>query len=422
MNTPFRLQAVALESANLASASSTQTMPLGGILIPATSASMAPLAASMFTPLATGIAPPVAADIMSGSSGSLSFFRNSLPYERIAAWTHGLAKTPTDRWMDVVDGAVRGPNHRWLHHHPLDFAKAWWKQNPHDGLRWADYVRHVFLDSITVKGIPLLPEVVHAKLVALGIPLNVLFEWTHLNIFDITVGSLSIIGGGTHLFLAITGCLPWHGTETFLLTFGLGALQIAGGIATHNPQLVVGGALDCAAGATSYWHHVHIPEPSLIDSLAPGLLGGLVSGSVITATRMILCWNTTTSTEKITMASESMGLGMLMGTLSAVSPWLSLPLSVTYAAGKFAFRIAQGTDAFWSENPLSSQLTPALCRASLQQAGGNEALESFESYLKRQTMLSQSDKFNAQLAAVPDWGAAPAGSEHVFGQRGKISW
>lgn len=422
MTTPLRLQAVGLDSANLASAFGNQALTLGGILIPATSASLAPVATSMFSPLAAGMTSPVAANIMSGASGSLSFFRDSPPYERIADWTHSLSKTPTDRWMDVVNGAVRGPNHRWLHHHPLDFAKAWLDQTPADGLRWDDYGRHCFLDSITIKGIPLLPEAVHTKLVELGIPPNVLFEWTHLNMFDVAVGSLSIFGGGTHLFLAITGCFPWQGTETFLLTFGLGTLQIAGGIATNNPLLVVGGALDCAAGGTSYWHHIHIPETSLIETLAPGLFGGLVGGSVITATRMIISWGTTTPKEKMIIASESMGLATLMGTLSAVSPWLSLPLAVTYTAGKLAFKFAQSTDAFWPENPLSSQLTPALCRASLQKAGGNDAVESFEAYLRRQTVLSQPDDFSAMLSAVPNWDTAPKGAEHVFGQRSTVTW
>lgn len=419
MNRSFQLSAAGIDTAQ---SQSGQILPLSGVIVPAASAAAAPFAAGLVAPVAASFAAPIGGSILSGTSGSLSFFRNTLPYNSIAQWTHSLSKTPTDRWMDVVDGAVRGPNHRWLHHHPVDFAKAWWEQSPSTSLRWNDYVRHGFLDSITVKGLPLLPEAVHAKLVALGIPPSVLFEWTHLNIFDVAVGSLSIIGGGTHLFLAITGCLPWQGTETFLLTFGLGALQIVGGIATHNPLLIAGGALDCAAGATSYWHHIHIPEPSLIETLAPGLLGGLLSGSVITATRMFLCWNSTTPVERAVMASETMGLSALMGTMAAVSPWLSLPLAVAYSAGKFAFRVAQGSDAFWADNPLSSDLTPALCRASLHEAGGQEAVELFEGYLKRQSMMELPDEIKRHLAAIPDWSVAPSSAAHVFGSRERTGW
>jgi hypothetical protein len=418
----IRLQAFGFDTAQTDGMSTASVNPISGILAPAAATVLAPVIASALTPAAPIFPSLVIPNLMSGSSGALSFIRGELPFARVADWTHSLAKTPTDTWMDVVDGAVRGPNHRWMHHHPLDFAKAWSEQAPGGALQWDHYARHAFLDSVTLKGLPLLPEVVHAKLVGLGIPSDLLFTWTHLNAVDITLGSLSLVGGSTHLYMAITGCLPWQGTETFLLTFGVGGMEIASGIATGNPFLVVGGALDCAAGAVSYWQHIHVVEPSLIETLAPGLLGGLIGGGVVTATRMALCWNTSTQTEKIAMATESMGLSVLLGTLATISPWISVPLGVAYTAGKFAFKAAEEEDVFWINNPISSTLTPVLCRDALRRVGGEEAVRSFEEYLNRQTSLSIPHDARKALAAIPDWASVPESAKHVFGQRGRVHW
>lgn len=419
---PLALTALGIGPAPNLASSTSHAQRISGILAPTLPATSAQITSSFLAPTASALSSLPAADALAGSSGTLSFFRNTLPYHRIAEWTHSLPKTPTDRWMDVVDGAVRGPNHRYLHHHPVDFANAWLEQGPKGDLAIADYLRHGFLDSITVKGIPLVPEAVHAKLVALGIPPNALFEWTHLNLFDVTVGTLSVVGGGTHFILAITGVLPWQGTETVLITFGLGALQIVSGVATHNPFLVAGGVLDCAAGAASYWHHLHIPDASLIERIAPGLLGGAVAGSLITATRLFLSWGSSTPLQRTAIASESMGLSVFMGTLSAISPWLSLPLAIAYTTGKFAFRIARDCDNIWAENPLTSQLTPLLCRAALSRACGADAVDSFEAYIRKRSTLAAPDELQKKLAEVPDWTSAPPAAEHVFGERQRVDW
>ena len=403
-------------------ASKEEASGISGKLYPTFVSSDPSLITSLAPSLSTATLESVAASIGLGTGGAVSFFRSEVPWKSIAEWTHKLPKTPTDQWMDVVDGAVRGPNHRWLRHHPYDFAKAWWQEEGAGKLNWFDYFRHGFLDSITIKGLPLLPQAVHTKLLALGIPADILFKWTHLNVFDITVGALSVAGGGTHLVLAIAGHLPWGGTETFMLTFGLGALQVAGGIFTSNPFLVAGGAMDITAGALSYWQHVHVPDESLLSTLLPGILAGGIVGCVVTAGRLGMSWKETTLPEKLMTGSETMGLCTLLSTLSTVSPWLSIPLGVAFSAGKLAFSMGRNANDFCERSQLSSDFTPVLSRAALFDAGGQDAVDSFEKYLSCHNEHFHDEKVADLLKTTPDWSHPPRTAEHVFGLRDSISW
>jgi len=60
---------------------------------------------------------------LDGASIAGAFARENIPWKDIANWTHMLPINDTGRWINVIDGAVRGPNHRWQHHHPIDFFK-----------------------------------------------------------------------------------------------------------------------------------------------------------------------------------------------------------------------------------------------------------------------------------------------------------
>ncbi|MDD5091528.1 MAG: hypothetical protein PHQ23_11510, partial [Candidatus Wallbacteria bacterium] len=281
---------------------------------------MSSLGGVLFGNTAQSIAPDIL-NSMSAAAGVGSFSRDMIPWKDVANWTHKLAKNPTDKWMDVIDGAVRGPGHRWLNHHPVDFLKEYlFGEVP--GLSVTDYMRHAFCDLITTKGMPLLTQDVHHWLVEMGINHQFLLEWAHVNLFDITIGTITLLDGSRTLVLALTSQLPWNGVETFVMTFGKGALELAGGISTQNPILVASGICNVGAGTVSYYKHIHMPNYSLPGSqgLINGFLGGMGAGAVITAIRVGLAWNETTAAEKALVATETMGISGVLGMLAKITP------------------------------------------------------------------------------------------------------
>jgi len=381
---------------------------LGGILYP-TMSSLAGTASDTTSTVIAGQGSDMVSSILGASAGAGRFAREAVPWKDIAEWTHRLPKTPTDQWMDVVDGWVRGPNHRWL------------RQGPTGELKITDYIRHIGLDAITTKGIPLLPEQLHLTLQGWGIPPEALYGWTHVNILDVTVGAMSIGAGGYDIFLSITGHLPWEGMQTLLLTFGVGTLEIAAGVASENPFLVATGAMEYVAGSVSYWKHIHIPTDSVLPHLVHGLLGGIGAGCAVSALRLALTWGTTTPIEKAGIASESIIISSTLGCLAIISPWLSIPLGLSYGLGKFAFRCAHGSNEFWERLPVSSPLTEQLARETIEKYGGQEALRNFDCFranpiedAPHPDFLETDPVLLRCLEKMPNWGEAPSGLEHVL--------
>ena len=330
-----------------------------------------PLLPANAAPLA-GIVLPVSGvpqfDVLSAlgdASGLAAISRNQIPWSRIADWTHQLPKTATDHWLDVVDGAVRGPRHRWLRHHPVDFATAWLNQGSTGPLRVDDYLRHLSLDAITVNGIPMLPEGVQRSLESLQLPgltRSAIHAWTHLNLFDLTVGSFSTASGGYDLFLALSGNLPWEGTQTLLLTCGVGSAEVALGVALENPLLVAGGMTKIASGAVSAWQHFYSSSDQLISQVVPSLLAGAGGGATAAAVRMALQWRSTTPVQKAGIVAEGLSVGSLLALLSGYSLWASTPLGASIGLGKVAFSFAQAENKYWSRLPLTSRFADQLAR------------------------------------------------------------
>jgi len=319
---------------------------------------------------------------LQGGVGIGAFSRNQVPWNKIADWTHSLPSTPTDTWMDVVDGFVRGPNHRWLRHNPIDFLGEYLSQGPDGFLSLKDYCKHIFCDLITTKGIPILPEPAHNLLVSLGVPPQTIYDWTHLNIWDLSVGCLSVGTGVYDVFLAITGQLPW-GLKTMVFTFGLGSAEIAGGIYHGNPLLVAGGALKVGAGMLSLWDYFAAPAVKEIPVFLQGLFAGAGIGSVVSAVRIGLSWKNTNLLEKSKIAAENVGGGAIMGALTAISPILSIVSSISICSGKMAYRLAQADNEFWAKQRLSSPFVQALSSDAIKKFGGEAELKDFESFLEK---------------------------------------
>lgn len=348
--------------------------------------------------------------------GSLE--REAIPWNKIADWTHGLRKTSTDHWLDVVDGAVRGPHHRWLRHNPIDFLEAWLKDSS-GKLKLADYVRHLTLDAVTTNGLPMLSEAVHEFLLKAGIPFSDLVAFTHLNVFDLTVGTLAIADGSHSLFLALTGHLPWHGTQTFLFTFGTGSLNIAGGLGlvalggTHgNALLLAAGAMQISSGALSLCQHWMLPEPSLFELALPYLLRGAEIGTLASAVRLAICWRKSNATQRLGAGAETMILSLSSSLLGAVSSWLAVPVSVGYGFSKLAWKIADRDSRLFDQGRVSSPVSFTLAMDSLFKNGGPEAVESFREYLTKSHQLDTvlAPRFFEEFDL---WDKPPPGTEHV---------
>jgi len=320
-------------------------------------------------------------------SGIGSFSRNLFPWKRLAEWTHKIPKTATDLWLDdfksiIAKHPIDASYHRMFKHNPIDFLNEYlFGNSPYLSIK--DYVKHVGCDIITTRGIPLMPEKVHCWLLELGIPEKILLEWTHKNIFDIAIGGLSLYDGGHNFFLAITGQLPWKGVETIIFTFGKGIIDVGGGIYTSNPFLLAGGALNIGAGAVSYFKHIHLPSITVLDPsiLAKGFLNGAFSGSMITFIQLGMSWNETTPSEKILSSAESISLSSTLGMLSKISPWISVPLGLTYSFGKFSWEIANNDFDYWQNMQTSTNTTALLSLKTIYDIGGEEALLDFKNFI-----------------------------------------
>jgi hypothetical protein len=85
--------------------------------------------------------------------------------------------------------------------------------------------------------------------------------------------------------------------------------------------------------------------------------------------------------------------------------------------GKLAFSLARQDSEFWERLPLSSGFTALLSREALLRHGGERAVREFEDYLNSPPLLPLDPAAARFLSAEQNWGAAPPGCEHVFGQR-----
>lgn len=333
---------------------------------------------------------------LGAASGVGSFSRDWIVYEAGA----NSVKNPTNTWLDDVNDYYLGvdvTHHRQYNHNPIDFLNEYLYGNT-KGLSINDYLNHAWCDVITDRGLPILPERIFEFLTNnLKINATTLARLTNLSIFDVSIGSLSFLSGGHTFFLAITGNLPWQGTETLLLTFGSGILKIAGsgilkftaGVDTINPLLIAGGALDIGAGAISYFKHLHMPAVTIPDVsiLMNGLYGGIAAGSLVSVLRIGLAWNDTSISEKVALSGESIGISSVLGMLSKISPWISIPLGLTYGFGKFAWDLAQKDFEYWRKSPVSSDISAILSLKNIYDIAGEKYLRNFINYIKNHNDL-----------------------------------
>lgn len=284
-------------------------------------------------------------------------------WRRVAAWTHRLPTNPTDHWMDRVRGAVRGQYHRWQNHH---FLTDGWTVAQTEGLDLVDFYKHLGCDLITKTGIPMLPasviEIIHETT---GLSLAVLKRWTHLNILDLTAGVLSNVGGISLIIHSAKGHLPWS-AWTFLLTFGVGTVDIAAGISSNNPLLVAAGIEHYAAGTISAWRYYSQPflwGVPLNQVMRMTAWGAAFSGGFALLS-IAANWNKMSIQEKISLFTENVVVGGMLSFAAAFSPWISIPLSCAYSGFKLV-------EEMCAEDRQNARKYRLISRYSFEQLCGN---------------------------------------------------
>ncbi len=309
----------------------------------------------------------------------LAAARKVYPFGAIADWTHDLPINATDSWMDGIGRDQF--YHRWKGHHLLaDGVKA--LSDPH--LSAIDFTKHLTLDVITLSGIPLLPTSgIQLLSDALGVSVHKVIPLVSKNIFDLSISCVSIGQAVSDLHLAFTGHLEW-GTRTAILTIGGGAMTTGYGLAIKDPFCVAGGLGQIGAGAISfcdYYSQPFVLGVPLSDLLA-GLGCGAVSGLICSALTVGLNWNRTTPEQKTHVALKNLSLGVFVGGLSAITPWLSVPFSAGWSLGNFAVHLAHQQKIMLQEHRLSS---PWAMRAALLEMVEQKGAEATITWLRKQS-------------------------------------
>ena len=243
--------------------------------------------------------------------------------------------------------------HRWRGHHIFSDGHKAFASSKYSA--W-DFSKHISLDVITKHGVPLLPtSSIQFLSDTMGISVSKLMPWVSANAFDLTVGVLAVSGSAHDLVLAFTGQLPW-GFKTAIFTFGLGGMEVGTGLASHQPLLVLAGGGEVGAGAMSMWKYYSQPVVAGIpvSKLLAGLGFGLGSGLLCSAISLGISWNTTTTEEKITNSLRTTTAATIIGGLSAITPCLSIPVSLGWSFGSLAVSLANDQKRRLQRHPLSS--------------------------------------------------------------------
>lgn len=274
------------------------------------------------------------------------------PWHAVADWTHKLPVSSTEHWMDAVGRDQFF--HRWKGHHV--FSDGWTVLKDHNK-SVPDFLTGLSKDVITIHGIPLLPDSAVTFLSdTLGVPVHDIMPWVLKNAFDLTIGVLAVGEAGYDVFLAFTGQMEW-GLRTAFFTFGTGTAEVALGVGTKNPLLVMAGIGEYGAGIKCAWEYY--TQPFLfgvpLSELLSGMGVGAVAGLTCSVVTMAFTWSKTTPSQKLLAAVRSTSIGAVLGFLSAISPWVSVPVGVGWSMGSLAVKLASqqnlATDLYRLSSP-----------------------------------------------------------------------
>lgn len=178
---------------------------------------------------------------------------------------------------EIADSAS-GYLHRWREGHdllvniPETFANNGFEEATH-------HAGHILLTDFPTKaGIPI-PGFSQSGLGEMLKDLGISPGWMNVSLFDTGIGFFCVAEGCGDLYSAIAGNLEMS-FETFVDTFGEGALEIALAVSAQNPILLAGGIENIVAGLVSAWKtYTYYVDP--VDFFG-GAAGGAVVGGLFT--------------------------------------------------------------------------------------------------------------------------------------------
>lgn len=269
----------------------------------------------------------------------LTVLKRVMPWKDIEHFTNDiLPKTSTGVWMDSL--GVDQFYHRWRGHHLI--ADGW------KALASSDHSLPAFgyelaKDAVTFHGLPLLPDSAVSFLSrTLNVSVHDIMPWVLKNPFDLTIGILAAGEAGYDVFLAFTGQMEW-GVRTAFFTFGTGTAEIAIGVGTKNPLLVMAGIGEYTAGVKCAWDYYSQPFmfATPLSELLAGMGVGAAAGLSCSVVTMAFTWSKTTAQQKLLIGARATAVGAVLGFLSAISPWVSIPVGLVWSFSSLAVTLAK---------------------------------------------------------------------------------
>lgn len=178
---------------------------------------------------------------------------------------------------EIADSAS-GYFHRWREGHDLlvDIPKTLADNGFGEATHQTGHI--LFTDFPTKAGIPI-PGFSQSGLGEILKNLDISPGWMNLSLFDTGIGFFCVAEGCGDLYSAIAGNLEMS-FETFVDTFGEGALEMALAVSAQNPILLASGIENIIAGLVSAWKtYTYYVDP--LDFFG-GAAGGAVVGGLFT--------------------------------------------------------------------------------------------------------------------------------------------
>jgi len=189
---------------------------------------------------------------------------------------------PTTAWID----AVRGPNHRIFHGHHLVEDGLRVIKDPN--LKFGHLLHHLGMDSLSVKGIPVVPRFMIDALARTGLSQSYISSLCSLNVAQVLNGGIALVCSGVDVLMVLADAIP-HTLSAAGLHFALGCLDLASGLVFPNVLVVVASVGEFFTSAVTLYRAITDPVipmlgvpgsvfyPALFQSM---ILGGVLGGGI----------------------------------------------------------------------------------------------------------------------------------------------